>query len=434
MKPSDFITEHNAFIGQEADEMHADHEVQMARADCYHAADYAIKLHKILQQAKDTGNLEGWVSEKITIANECLRTVYEYLSYESMEAEQNAMPEFTMESANAEFESMVSEKQGLWANIHAKQERIQHGSRERMRKPNSKGAPTDQAFKDSVKTSKNEGMDFEPEIGRVILWRPTGAKMIPVAATVLAISPDKTKVRIRLKSPGLIKTYGKDIIVVGKDTSDITQTTRPWNKNPMDQGMSEDTLNRFRQSVQDQGFTDSPEERTSARQAANRRHQEYLDKLHQDRMDAPARQSVTRTGPDSYDNDVEFNRMRQLRSDDDWENTFDMMRDRINRYQSSTQRDVDPEQLKKITDIKYKPTPKVDESADFDNELENALDNLKETASKRKVTEMTAGGTGGGAFATGPTAGGNFKKTTGVPKKVGNKIKRSTPQVGKGIY
>ena len=33
-------------------------------------------------------------------------------------------------------------KQGLYANIHAKQERIQHGSGEKMRKPGEKGAPT----------------------------------------------------------------------------------------------------------------------------------------------------------------------------------------------------------------------------------------------------------------------------------------------------
>jgi hypothetical protein len=50
------------------------------------------------------------------------------------------------------------EKPGLWANIHAKRERIKHGSGERMRKPGSKGAPTAQAFKDSAKTSKSESV------------------------------------------------------------------------------------------------------------------------------------------------------------------------------------------------------------------------------------------------------------------------------------
>jgi Domain of unknown function (DUF6321) len=39
---------------------------------------------------------------------------------------------------------------GLYANIHAKRERIAHGSGEKMRKPGQKGAPTEQAFKDSA--------------------------------------------------------------------------------------------------------------------------------------------------------------------------------------------------------------------------------------------------------------------------------------------
>jgi len=34
-------------------------------------------------------------------------------------------------------------KPGLYANIHAKQERIAHGSGETMRKPGSAGAPSD---------------------------------------------------------------------------------------------------------------------------------------------------------------------------------------------------------------------------------------------------------------------------------------------------
>jgi hypothetical protein len=45
-------------------------------------------------------------------------------------------------------------KRGLYANIHAKQERIAHGSKERMLKPGSKGAPTKEAFIQSAKTAK----------------------------------------------------------------------------------------------------------------------------------------------------------------------------------------------------------------------------------------------------------------------------------------
>lgn len=45
-------------------------------------------------------------------------------------------------------------KTGLYANIHAKRERIKAGSNERMRKPGSKGAPTREAFIKSAKTAR----------------------------------------------------------------------------------------------------------------------------------------------------------------------------------------------------------------------------------------------------------------------------------------
>ena len=45
-------------------------------------------------------------------------------------------------------------KPGLYANIHAKRERIKAGSGEKMRKPGAKGAPTAKAFRESAKTAK----------------------------------------------------------------------------------------------------------------------------------------------------------------------------------------------------------------------------------------------------------------------------------------
>ena len=45
-------------------------------------------------------------------------------------------------------------KAGLYANIHAKQERIKAGSGEKMRKPGDKGAPTAKQFKEAAKTAK----------------------------------------------------------------------------------------------------------------------------------------------------------------------------------------------------------------------------------------------------------------------------------------
>lgn len=45
---------------------------------------------------------------------------------------------------------------GLYANIHAKRERIAKGSGEKMRKAGEKGAPTSKAFKESAKTAKKQ--------------------------------------------------------------------------------------------------------------------------------------------------------------------------------------------------------------------------------------------------------------------------------------
>lgn len=45
---------------------------------------------------------------------------------------------------------------GLWANIHAKRERIEAGSGEKMRKPGSPGAPTDEAIRESKRPERGD--------------------------------------------------------------------------------------------------------------------------------------------------------------------------------------------------------------------------------------------------------------------------------------
>lgn len=48
----------------------------------------------------------------------------------------------------------MASKKGLYANIQAKRKRIKAGSKEKMRKPGTKGAPTAKAFKAAAKTAK----------------------------------------------------------------------------------------------------------------------------------------------------------------------------------------------------------------------------------------------------------------------------------------
>lgn len=45
-------------------------------------------------------------------------------------------------------------KPGLYANIHAKRKRIKAGSKEKMRKPGTKGAPTAKNFRQAAKTAR----------------------------------------------------------------------------------------------------------------------------------------------------------------------------------------------------------------------------------------------------------------------------------------
>ena len=45
---------------------------------------------------------------------------------------------------------------GLYDNIHAKRKRIKEGSKEKMRKPGTKGAPTNKQFKRAAKTAKKD--------------------------------------------------------------------------------------------------------------------------------------------------------------------------------------------------------------------------------------------------------------------------------------
>jgi len=54
------------------------------------------------------------------------------------------------------FSAKKMKEGGLYANIHAKQQRIAEGSGEKMRKVGSKGAPTAEAFRESAKTVKKK--------------------------------------------------------------------------------------------------------------------------------------------------------------------------------------------------------------------------------------------------------------------------------------
>ena len=72
-------------LGELADVAERDHEVQMARAELYKLAKYAIKLHDKLKSVSEREGLEGWVQSKITKSADMIGSVYHHLDYQEVD-------------------------------------------------------------------------------------------------------------------------------------------------------------------------------------------------------------------------------------------------------------------------------------------------------------------------------------------------------------
>jgi hypothetical protein len=72
----------NEGLAELAGAVDQDHEVQMARADLYKIAKYAIKLHELLKNVTEAEGLEGWQQAKITKAADYIGSVYHSLEYD----------------------------------------------------------------------------------------------------------------------------------------------------------------------------------------------------------------------------------------------------------------------------------------------------------------------------------------------------------------
>ena len=74
-------------LGDLAHAAERDHEVQMARADLYKIAKYAIKLHDMLKTVSEAEGIEGWQQSKITKAAAYIGSVYHAMDYDMKFAE-----------------------------------------------------------------------------------------------------------------------------------------------------------------------------------------------------------------------------------------------------------------------------------------------------------------------------------------------------------
>lgn len=69
-------------LGDMAHAVERDHEVQMARADLYKIAKYAIKLHDMLKGVTEAEGIQGWQQSKITKAADYIGSVYHSMDYD----------------------------------------------------------------------------------------------------------------------------------------------------------------------------------------------------------------------------------------------------------------------------------------------------------------------------------------------------------------
>ena len=97
MRRKDLRSQTNEGLADLAQRAEQDHEVQMARADLYKIAKYAIKLHEMLKGISEQEGLMGWQQAKITKASDYLSSVFHNLDYKMKFEDQNT-PEVTTES------------------------------------------------------------------------------------------------------------------------------------------------------------------------------------------------------------------------------------------------------------------------------------------------------------------------------------------------
>ena len=101
-------TEFKEGLGDLAHAAERDHEVQMARADLYKIAKYAIQLHDMLKTVSEAEGIEGWQQAKITKAADYISSVYHALDYDMATEAQPQIP--TESSYKNDLKSVLEKK------------------------------------------------------------------------------------------------------------------------------------------------------------------------------------------------------------------------------------------------------------------------------------------------------------------------------------
>jgi hypothetical protein len=98
---------------------------------------------------------------------------------------------------------------GLYANLHAKRQRIAAGSGERMRKPGEAGAPTAAQFKQAAKTAKAEYGMMMPAMSTMKQKAADGVKIVPPAKRkpIVVTNPNDSRLKSYQDSSFIKKNF-----------------------------------------------------------------------------------------------------------------------------------------------------------------------------------------------------------------------------------
>lgn len=80
---------------------HTDHEVSMAKSQLLSSVKSSVRIAKHLKDLTEQEGLEGWVASKITLAEEYLQTVADYMDGESIQEGYKVLPSIDKEKYQA---------------------------------------------------------------------------------------------------------------------------------------------------------------------------------------------------------------------------------------------------------------------------------------------------------------------------------------------
>jgi hypothetical protein len=191
MKTTDFIKE-NELIGQDAHDMHQDHQHQMLREECYHIAVNSVALHKLLKQLPEHIPLDAWAAEKISLANDYIKTVKEWLEYDVMGAGKD-VPSFNPALAESKLaESLNEVNPHNYDSDEDYYNALNAPAKPKYRGQQSPGVdPDDEAyfrdiFRKKREAAKKAEQDKDQGVAEGIDWRRDSADLMQKIASKLA--------------------------------------------------------------------------------------------------------------------------------------------------------------------------------------------------------------------------------------------------------